>query len=139
MLFALQVWLAALIILLPAFVDGLSWATTRRFYRTHHVSRSQKNSYLAGLVVVSASTFIYLGYFAWRICALYQVRLPFYLLIALDRSLFPAGLLSALAIIGFFAGRGPYRLAMAIAGLWVAGQIWIHGGLSFHNAIIHWA
>jgi hypothetical protein len=139
MLFALEVWLAAFIILSPAVVDGLSWATTRCFYRTHQVSISQRRNYLAGLVSVSVSTLIYLGYFAWRVCALYRVRFPLHVLIALDRSLFPAGLLSSLAVICFFVGRGPYRFALGIAALWVAVQIWIVGGLRLHGGILHWA
>lgn len=133
MLLALEVWIAALIVISPAIVERVSWSTSRRFYRVQRASISQKRTYLAGLTILSLGTLIYLVRFAWRVSVLYQMKLPLRVLIALDRSLFPAGLLSALTVFCFFVGRGPHRFTLAISASWVALNIWIGGG------IVHWA
>jgi hypothetical protein len=54
-------------------------------------------------------------------------------LLILERFLYLSRLLSAVAIICFFIGRGPYRFLVALTTLWVTLQIWVH------DDIIHWA
>lgn len=133
MFFSLQVWLAAVVIVLPAVVNGFSWTRMARFYRSHQIPGPRRATYLLGLVISSTSTFVYSSYFAWRVCALYQVKFPLAAMIILDRSIYPAALLSLVAILCFFLGRGPYRLALTVGALWVALLMWIHGG------VLHWA
>ena len=133
MLLNLEVWLAALVIILPAIVDGFSCAAAPRYYRSRQVPGTQKSTYLAGLIIASAGALVQVNYWAWRVSALYRLKVPLPALIVLDRCLYPSAVLSSVAIVCFFIGRGPYRLLLALAALLVALQIWIHGG------VLHWA
>ena len=85
------------------------------------------------LVAASVSTLAYLGYWGLRVWGLYQITLPFTALLTLERFLYAGRLLSAVAIVGLFIGRGPYRVLVTLATLWVMLQLWTHDG------IIHWA
>jgi len=69
------------------------------------------------LVAASVGTLAYLGYWRWRVCGLYQITLPFTALLALERFLYASRLLSAVAIVGLFIGRGPYRVLVTLATL----------------------
>jgi hypothetical protein len=133
MLFDLEVWLAGLFLLFPVPVLGVAWARSHRFYSGHRIQQRQKNLYLVALVAASVSTLGYLGYWGWRICGLYRIMLPFMALLILERFLYLSRLLSAVAMICFFIGRGPYRVLVALTTLWVMLQIWLYDG------IIHWA
>jgi hypothetical protein len=132
MIYALGVWIGGLILLFPVAVVGLAWARRKAFYRNSTTKHGQKILYLVALIAASVSTLAYLGYWGWRICQLYQITLPFTVLLTLERSVRICRILSATAIICFLIGRGPYRILLALATLWVLLQLW-RGG------IIHWA
>ena len=131
--YGLGVWLAGLVLLLPIAVFGIAWARRGQFYSTYATSLPRRNLYLVALVAASVSVFAYLGYWVWRICMLYRITIPFSALFVLEYALYFSRVLSIVAIICFFIGRGPYRILVILATFWVALQTWIHGG------IIHWA
>jgi|SRR5450631_1313744 len=133
MLYNLGVWLAGLILLSPILVLGLAWAKINRFYYGKQVQRRQKLFYLAALVAGSVSTLAYLGYWSWRVCQMYHATVPFIGLLALERLIYISRVLSLAAIACLLIGRGPYRILLVLATLWVMFQLWVHGG------IIHWA
>lgn len=133
MLYDMEVWVAGLILLAPVVVLGTAWAKRRQFYSGKPIHQRQKLMYLVALVAASASTLSYLGYWGWRVCELYQITLPFTALLTLDRFLYAGRVLSAVALVGLFIGRGPHRFLVALATLWIMLQLWTHDG------IIHWA
>ena len=126
-------WLVGLILLSPIFVLGLTWANISRFYRGRQVQRRRKLFFLAGLLASSVSTWAYLGYWGWRVCELYNVTAPLLALLILDRLIIPSTVLSMAAIPCVLIGRGPNRVLVALATLWLTFQLWTHG------RIIHWA
>ncbi|HYM77367.1 MAG TPA: hypothetical protein VE377_15440 [Candidatus Dormibacteraeota bacterium] len=133
MLYDLKVWLTGLILLLPIPVLALAWMRRSRFYAGHEVQERQKTLYLAALLAASLSAAAYLEFWSWRVCGLYGITPPLAVLLILERFLFVTRLLSAIAIVCFFLGRGPYRLLLILTTLWVTVQIWMH------SRIIHWA
>ena len=133
MLYDLGVWLAALILLSPILVFGLAWAKINRFYNGNQVQRRQRVSYMVALVAGSASTLAYLGYWGWRVCQMYHATIPFVALLTIERLMYVSRALSIAAIVCLLIGRGPYRVLVVLATLWVMFQVWVHGG------IIHWA
>ncbi|SPF39322.1 membrane hypothetical protein [Candidatus Sulfotelmatobacter kueseliae] len=133
MLYDLSVWLAGLILLTPILVFGLAWARISRYYHGRQVHRRQKISYMAALVAGSVSTLAYLGYWSWRVCQMYHATLPLIGLLTLDRLIYVSRALSMATIACLLFGRGPYRMPLALATLWVTFQLWVHGD------IIHWA
>ena len=133
MLYDLEVWLAGSILLLPVVVLGLAWARSSRFYSSHPIPQRQRILYRVALVAASVSALAYVGYWGWRVCGLYRIMLPFSALLLLDRFLYLSRLLSAVAIVCFLIGRGPYRGMTTLTTLWVTLQIWVH------REIIHWA
>ena len=88
---------------------------------------------MVALVAGSASTLAYLGYWGWRVCQMYRVTLPFVALLTIERLMYVSRALSVVAIVCLLIGRGPYRVPVVLATLWVMFQLWVHGG------IIHWA
>jgi hypothetical protein len=132
MVYDVGVWISGLILLIPVVVLGTAWATRRGFSRNSATKHWQEILYLTALVAASASTLAYLGYWGWRLCQLYEITLPFMVLLTLEWSIRVCRMLSATAIVGFLIGRGPYRIPLALAMLWVLLQLW-RGG------IIHWA
>ena len=88
---------------------------------------------MVALVAGSASTLAYLGYWSWRVCDLYHATLPFVALLTLERLMYVSRALSIGAIVCLLIVRGPYRIPLVLASLWVMFQLWVHGG------IIHWA
>ena len=132
MIYDLGVWISGLILLFPVVVLGLAWARRKTFYRKSAAKRTQEIVYLVALVASSASTLAYLGYWGWRLCQLYQITLPFMVMLTIERSMRVCRMLSAIAIVCFLIGRGPYRIVLALATLWVMLQLWRDG-------IIHWA
>lgn len=133
MLYDMEVWGAGLILLSPALVLGIAWARSRQFYSSKPIRRHQKLLYLVALGAASVSTLAYLGYWGCRVCGLYQVTLPFTALLALEGFLYASRLLSAIAIVGLFIGRGPHRVLVTLATLWVMLQLWTHDGI-IHRA-----
>ena len=133
MLFSLKVWLAGLILLLPVLVLALAWARRTSYYSGCEVLQRQKTLYLLALVAASVSTVSYLGYWTWRGCGLYHVTTPFIVLLTLERFMYMSAVLSAVAMVCFFLGRGPYRFPLVLTTLWVMLPIWVQG------SIIHWA
>lgn len=133
MLFGLEVWLAGLILLLPGIVLGIAWVKNGRFYSSHNIAAPQRVLFRVALITASISTLAYFGYWGWRVCGMYHIVFPFSALLVLDRFLFLSRFFSALAIICFLIGRGPYRVLTTLATVWVMLQIWLHGG------VIHWA
>lgn len=133
MLYDMEVWVSGLILLSPVVVLGIAWAKSREFYSGKPVHQRQKLLYLVALVAASVSTLAYLGYWGWRVCGLYQITLPFTALLTLERFLYASRLLSGIAIVLLFIGRGPHRVLVTLATLWVMLQLWTHDG------IIHWA
>jgi|KBSMisStaDraftv2_1062788.scaffolds.fasta_scaffold36772_2 hypothetical protein len=131
--YGLRIWLVGLVLLLPVAVLGLAWAKSSRFFSTHTTARRQRILYLVALVSASVSALAYLCYWGWRVCRLYGVVLPLSPLIVLDRFLLLSRLLSIVAIVCFVIGKGPYRVLVILATLWIAVQIWVHDG------VIHWA
>jgi len=131
MLYDLGVWLAGLILLAPILVFGMAWAKITRFYDRTQVQRRQKLFYLVALVAGSVSGLAYLGYWGWRLCQMYHV-VPFIGLLALERLIYASRLLSVAAIICLLNGRGPYRLLVVLATVWMMFHLWVHGG------IVHW-
>jgi hypothetical protein len=133
MLYDLGVWAVGLFLSSPVAVLGVAWARSRQFYDSRLVERPQKVLYCVALATASLSVLPYLGYWAVRVCLLYQIKVPFSTLLAVARSVYAGRLLSAMAIVCLLIGRGPYRILVALAVLWVMLQLWIHGDL------IHWA
>lgn len=133
MIYDLKIWLAASILALPIVVLGLAWAGSSRFYGRHPIPKRQRIVYRVALLAASLSTLAYLGYWGWRVCGLYRIMLPSPALLVIEGSLNLSKLLSAVAIVCFLIGRGPYRVSAILTTLWVTLQIWLHGG------IIHWA
>jgi hypothetical protein len=133
MLYDLGVWLAGLILVSPILVFAVAWAKINRFYRSRQIQRRQKLFYLVALVAGSVSTVAYVGYWSWRISQLYHGTVPFIVLLSLERLIYVARVLSMAAIPCLLIGRGPYRILLVLATLWVILQLWVHGG------IIHWA
>ena len=132
MLFGLIVALAGLLLLSPLFILSLAWKS-RKFQARQSAGRLQKILYRAALLAALTSALGYLGNWGWRACSLYSIALPFVVLLGIERLMFVGRFLSAAAVVCFLFGRGPYRLAVLLATVWVMLQIWIHGG------IIHWA
>jgi hypothetical protein len=133
MLYTLGVWIVGLLLVSPVFVLGLAWARIRWFYASRQTSQRGKLFYLTALAAASVSTLTYLCYWGWRLCELYQITLPFVVLLTLDRSIFVCEFFSAFAIVGLLIGRGPCRVLVVLATFWVMFQLWAHGG------VIHWA
>ncbi len=133
MLYNLGIWIVGLMLLSPVFVLGLAWLGIRRFYVGRQTHKRGKLFYLTALLAASVSTLTYLCYWGWRLCELYRITVPFMVLLTLDRSIYVCRFLSALAIVGLLIGRGPCRVLVVLATLWVMFQLWAHGG------IIHWA
>ena len=117
----------------PILLFGLAWTKINRFYQSRQVQRRQKLFYLVALVAGSVSTLAYLGYWSWRVCQMYHGTLPFIALLTLERLIYVSRVLSMAAIASLLIGRGPYRILLVLATLWVMFQLWMHGG------IIHWA
>ena len=133
MLHDLSVWLEGLTLLSPILVFGLAWARINRYYHGGQVQRRQRLFYMAALVAGSVSTLAYLGYWSWRVCQMYHATLPFVGLLTLERLIHVSRTLSFVAIACLVFGRGPYRILLVLATLWVTFQLWMHGD------IIHWA
>lgn len=133
MAYDLSVWLAGVILLLPIIVFGLAWARIKRFYERGETRRQQRRLYVTALLAGSLSTVAYIGYWGWRVCELYHATVPLPVLLALDRLIYVARAASIAAIVCLLIGRGPYRVPVLLATLWVTIQLWAHGG------IIHWA
>ena len=75
----------------------------------------------------------YIGYWSWRVCQLYHAVIPLPVLLGLDRLIYVAKPASIAAMVCLLIGRGPYRIQVLLATLWVTLQLWVHGG------ILHWA
>jgi len=132
MIYDLEVWTGGLILLLPVVMLGLAWANRKGFNRNHSSKHRQQIFYLVALVTASASISVYLAYWSWRFCQLYKITPPFLILLTLERSIRVCTILSAIATVCFLIGRGPYRMLLALAMLWVLLQLWRSG-------IILWA
>jgi hypothetical protein len=133
MFYDLGVWLAGLVVVGPAIVLGLACVNDGPYYRNNPTKHWRKVFYRVALIAGCASTLASFAYWGWRVCGLYQITLPFILLVTLERSIYACRLFSALAIVGLIIGRGPYRVLLTISILWVMVQLWTHGH------IIHWA
>jgi hypothetical protein len=133
MLYDLEAWLVGLILLLPVLVLAFAWARSRRFYNSQPIQQRERNLYFVALVAASVSTLAYLGYWGWRVCGLYRITLPYMALLILKRFLYLSRLFSAIAVVCFFIGRGPYRVLLVVTTLWVMMQIWVHDGM-IHRA-----
>ena len=133
MAYDLTVWLAGVILLLPVIVFGLAWARIKPFYKRAETRRHQRRLYVAALLASSLSAVAYIGYWSWRVCELYHATIPLPALLAFDRLIYIARAASIAAIVGLLIGRGPYRIPVLLATLWVTFQLWVHRG------IIHWA
>jgi hypothetical protein len=133
MLENLFVWFAGLILLSPTLVFGMAWGRVNRFYYGKQLQRRQRVSYVVALVAGSVSTLAYLGYWGWRVCQLYRITFPFVALVTIERLMFLSRALSIGAIVCLLTGRGPHRVLVILATLWVMFQLWVHHG------IIHWA
>lgn len=129
MAYDLSVWLAGVILLLPIVAFGLAWATIKRFYERGETRCEQRRFYIAALFAGSLSTIVYIGYWSWRLCQLYQVTIPLPVLLALDRSIYAARAASIAAVVFLLIGRGPYRIPVFLATLWVTSQLWAHGSI----------
>jgi len=73
-----------------------------------------------------------IGYWSWRVCHIYHTTLPFIALLTLERLIYLSRAVSIVAIECLLIGRGPYRVQVLLAVLWVTLQLWVHDG------IIHW-
>ena len=133
MAYELSVWLTGAILLLPMIVFGLAWARTKRFYERGETQRKQRILYVGALVAGSLSTVAYVGYWSWRVCELYHAIIPLPVLLVLDRLIYLGRAASIVTIVCLLIGRGPYRIPVLLATLWVTFQLWAHGG------IVHWA
>src|ERR1700676_3824447 len=133
MAYDLSVWLGGVILLLPTIVFGLAWARIKRFYERGESRRQQRRLYVTALLAGSLSTVPYIRYWGWRVCELYHATIPLPVLLAPDRLIYVARAASIAAIVCLLIGRGPYRIPVLLATLWVTMQLWAHGG------IIHWA
>jgi hypothetical protein len=133
MAYDLSVWLTGVILLLPMVVFGLAWAAIKRFYERGETRREQRRFYIAALFGGSLSTITYIGYWSWRVCQLYHATIPLPVLLALDRSIYAARAASIAAVLLLLIGRGPYRIPVFLATLWVTFQLWAHGGI-IHRA-----
>jgi hypothetical protein len=65
MLYDFGVWLAGLILFAPALVLGLAWVRSERFYESSPTPHWRKVFYRVAVVAGSASSLVYLGYWAW--------------------------------------------------------------------------
>jgi hypothetical protein len=133
MAYELSVWLGGVILLLPIVVFGLAWATIKPFYERRETPPKQRRFYIAALFAGSLSTVAYIGYCSWRVCQLYHATIPSPVLLALERSMYAARAASITAVILLLIGRGPYRIPVFLATIWMTFQLWAHG------SIIHWA
>jgi hypothetical protein len=133
MAYDLSVWLAGVILRLPIVVFGLAWATIKRFYERGETRREQRRFYIAALFAGSLSTIAYIGYWSWRVCQLYHATIPLPVLLALDRWIYAARAASIAAVVFLLIGRGPYRIPVFLATLWVTFQLWAHGSI-IHRA-----
>lgn len=133
MAYDLGLWLAGVILLFPIIVFVLAWARIKRSYERGETRHLYRRLYIASLLTGSLSTAAYIGYWCRRVCELYHAAIPLRVLLALDRSIYVARVASIVAIVCLLAGRGPYRVPVLLAILWVTFQLWTHGG------IIHWA
>jgi hypothetical protein len=133
MLFAFGVWVIGVILISPILIFGLAWAKTTRFYRNRQVPYKQKFFYLAALIGGSVSTLAYVGYWSFRVGQLYHITFPLLAQLAIDRLIYASQLFCTASLVCLLFGRGPYRVPLALATLWVMFQLWVHGG------IIHWA
>jgi hypothetical protein len=133
MAYDLSVWLAGVILLLPIAVFGLAWARYKQFYQRHEIRRNQRRLYLMALLTGSLSTVAHAGYWSWQVGQLYHAVVPFGALLTLERSMSVARVSSIAAIICVLIGRGPYRIPVLLATLWVTFQLWMH------KTVIHWA
>jgi len=133
MLYNLGIWIVGVMLLSPAFVLSLAGLRIGRFYVSRRIHKRDKFFYLTALLAASVSTLTYLCYWGWRLCELYRITVPFIVLLNLDRSIYVCRFVSALAVVGLLIGRGPCRVLVVLATLWVMFQLWAHGG------VIHWA
>jgi hypothetical protein len=133
MLYDLSVWLAVLLLVWPIPLFVLAWVRLPRFEYGSDVRQWQRFAYLLALSFASLSTLAYSAYWARWTCSLYRIIVPFSASIILDRFMRASLLLSAVAILGVVAGRGPHRILLALATLWVMSQLWLH------SPVLHWA
>lgn len=133
MAYDLSVWFAGVILLQPIIVFGLVWTSIKRFYKRGETPRHQRRLYVTALLAGSLSTVAYMGYWSWRVCKLYHAIIPLPVLLTLDRLIYVARAASIAAIVCLLIARGPYRIPVLLATLWVTFQLWAHG------SIIHWA
>lgn len=133
MAYDLGVWLAGVILMLPIIVLGSAWARIKRFYDRGETRRYQRRLYVTALLAGSLSTVAYMGYWTWRVCILYHATVPLPVLLALDHLIYVARAASIAAIVCLLIGRGPYRIPVLLATLWVTFQLWVHGGI-IHRA-----
>ena len=133
MAYDISVWLAGVILLLPMVVFGLAWAPIKRFYERAETRCEQRRFYIAALFAGSLSTIAYIGYWSWRLGQLYHATVSLPVLLALDRSIYAARAASIAAVVFLLIGRGPYRIPVFLATLWVTFQLWAHGSI-IHRA-----
>ncbi|HVO82037.1 MAG TPA: hypothetical protein VMT28_14980 [Terriglobales bacterium] len=117
----------------PLVVFGLACAKVNRYYNRKQVQRQQKVFYLVALAAGSVSTLAYVGYWGWRVFQMNHATVPFIALLTLERLIYASRVLSIAALGCLLVGRGPYRIPLALAILWVTVHLWAHG------SIIHWA
>ena len=133
MLYELGVWFAALILLSPLIPFGLAWAKINHYDHNGGLQRRQRFFYLIALAAGSENTLAYLGYWSWRVCQLYHATLPLMVLLSLEQWIHVSRAASTAAVACLLISRGPYRVLMVLATLWMTFQLWQRGD------IIHWA
>jgi hypothetical protein len=133
MLFDFEVWIAALILASPVATLVVACFPARRFHRRNNVQSQQRAIYWIALAAAFVSAIAYLSYWSWWISKTYHIEVPFTVSLWLERLMYASTITSALSLICLVAGRGPYRIVVAISVVCIAVYLW------FRLPIIHWA
>ena len=128
MLYDLGVCLAGLILFSPILAFGLAWAKIDGSYSNRQVQRRQKDSSDRGFVERSRLHWLL------ELACLSDIshHVAFIALLTLERLIYLSRAVSIAAIGCLVIGRGPYRVRVLLAVLWVTLPLWVHDG------IIHW-
>jgi hypothetical protein len=133
MLYSLGVWITGLFLASPLIPLAIAYVRAPGFHKRNDIPSQKRALYWTALALCLANAIVYLSYWAWRVCKLYNINVTLTLSLWLERSMYAAVGLAAIALGLVVLGRGPYRVFVALSIIWIAGYLWLR------LPIMHWA